>query len=390
MNEFYNFNKRIDRKNTASIKYDRSKAVFGRDDILPMWVADMDFETADFIFDAIQKRLKHKVLGYTFRNESFNKSFVNWAKDRYNWDVRQEWLDFSPGVVAGLAMSVLAFTEKNDKIIIQTPVYPPFYELIKGNGRIISENPLKKIDEKYVIDFDNLIKIIDDNTKMIIISNPHNPVGRVWTKDELLKLGQIAMENNLIIVSDDIHSDFIFSGHNYTPIASLSEELANRTITVMSPSKTFNIAGLSTSIVIIPNQKLLEGYRKQLHALHLFLGNIFGAEAFTAAYSYGHNWLNHLILYLEENRDLAVDFIKRHIPKIKVFKPEGTFLLWLDFKNTGLSHEEIKNKLINEALLGFNDGLSFGKQGEFHFRMNFATQRTNVITALNRLKEVFG
>ena len=386
----YDFDKIIDRKNTASIKYDRTKAVFGRDDVLPMWVADMDFETADFIIDAIQNRLKHKILGYTFRKKEFNQSFVNWAKTRYNWEVQQEWLDFSPGVVAGLAVSVLAFTEKNDKIIIQTPVYPPFYELIKGNSRIISKNPLKKENNKYVIDFDNLQKIIDEKTKMIIISNPHNPVGRVWTENELLQLGQIAIKNNLIIVSDDIHSDFVFSGHKYTPIASLSEELANRTITIMSPSKTFNIAGLSTSIVTIPNQKLLENYRKQLQTLHLFLGNIFGTVAFTAAYSYGHNWLNQLIDYLEENRNLSIDFIEKNIPQIDVFKPEGTFLLWLDFKKTGLSHEEIKNKLINEALIGFNDGLTFGKQGEYHFRMNFATQRNNVITALNRLKETFG
>jgi len=386
----YNFDKLINRKGSGSIKYDRAKAVFGTDNILPMWVADMDFETADFIIDAIKGRIEHPVFGYTMRKPSFNDSFINWAQKRYNWNVEEKWLDFSPGVVSALSMSVLAMTEENDKIIIQSPVYHPFYEVIEGNNRQISINNLVKKGEKYEIDFDNLQRLVDEKTKMMIISNPHNPVGRVWTKEELTKLADFIIKNDLILVSDDIHADFVFSGYHYTPISSLSDEIAQRTITVLSPSKTFNIAGLSTSIVVIPNKEIKIKYAKKSAALHLFLGNIFGSVAFESAYKNGAEWLDELLKYLENNIDIVVDFINNEIPSIRVFKPEGTFLIWLNFENTGLSHEEIKNKLINEAKLGFNDGMDFGKNGEFHFRMNIATQTEVVKDALERLKKVFG
>ncbi len=386
----YNFDKTIERKGTGSIKYDRANALFGSESVLPMWVADMDFATGDFIIEDIKKRLAHPILGYTLRSKNFNLSFQKWAKKRYNWKVKAGWLDFSPGVVTGLSVSILALTQKNDKIIIQPPVYHPFFESIIGNDRIIVENQLKKDSTgKYIMDFEKLDHIIDKSTKMIIISNPHNPVGRVWTKKELQKLAEIAIKHDLIILSDDIHADFIYKDIEYTPLASLSEEIADRTITIMSPSKTFNIAGLSTSIVIIANEKIKKKYNEKLSAMHLFLGNIFGATAFESAYTKGEEWLDELLIYLESNVDLAVNFISENIPAIKVWKPEGTFLLWLDFSATGLSHEQIKEKLGKEAKLGFNEGLSFGAQARFFFRMNIATQRQTVQNALNRLKEVF-
>ena len=386
-----NFNKFIERKGTGSIKYDRTGFVFGKDDVLPMWVADMDFPAADFIIDDIKKRLEHPIFGYTMRPKSFGTSFIRWANRRYNWTIKNNWLDFSPGVVTGLAVSILALTEENDKVIIQTPVYHPFFESVTGNNRILVQNSLKKLDNgKYVMDFENLENIIDEKTKMIVISNPHNPLGRVWTKEELQKLSEIVIKHNLILLSDDIHADFIFKGYEYTPIASLSEEIAKRTITIMSPSKTFNIAGLSTSIVIISNEEMKKKYNDKLAAMHLFLGNIFGSVAFESAYTKGDEWLDELLVYLEENIDFTIDFISKEIPNIKVWKPEGTFLLWLDFSKTGLSHDEIKQKLINEAKLGFNDGQTFGVEGKFFFRMNIATQKEKVIIALNRLKEVFG
>lgn len=385
----YDFDKAVNRKGSASIKYDKAKIVFGTDDLLPMWVADMDFETADFIIDSIKNRLQHPVLGYTMRKPSFNQAFGNWAKDRYHWNVKNEWLDFSPGVVSALAICVLSMTNENDKIIIQSPVYHPFYEVVEGNNRQLAINNLVKNGEKYEIDFDALQELVDEKTKMMIISNPHNPVGRVWTKEELNKLADFIIKNDLILISDDIHADFVYSGYRYTPIASLSEEIAQRTITVLSPSKTFNIAGLSTSIAVIPNKELKAKYQHKSAALHLFLGNIFGAVAFESAYNNGVEWLDQLLQYLEKNRDIAVDFINSEIPSINVFNPEGTFLLWLNFQKTGLSHSEIKNKLINEAKLGFNDGREFGKNGEFYFRMNIATQRTNIYEALQRLKNVF-
>ncbi|MEA3451462.1 MAG: PatB family C-S lyase [Bacteroidota bacterium] len=386
-----NFDEFIERKGTDSIKYDKAKAVFGNDDILPMWVADMDFPAADFIINDIKKRIDHPILGYTMRSKAFNSSFKNWAKRRYNWDIKMGWLDFSPGVVTGLAVSLLALTKQNDKIIIQPPVYHPFFETVLGNERILVENPLKKNKEgKFEIDFKNLEQIIDVDTKAIIFSNPHNPVGRVWAKDELQKLADIAIKHDLIILSDDIHADFVFKGYEYTPIASLSEEIAERTITIMSPSKTFNIAGLSTSIVVIQNEEIKEKYNQKLAGMHLFLGNVFGSVAFESAYSKGDEWLNELLVYLEENTDLVVDYISKNIPKIKIWKPEGTFLLWLDFSETGFSHNEIKQKLINDAKLGFNDGETFGSNGSFFFRMNIGTQKENVKIALEKLKNVFG
>lgn len=386
-----NFDNKIERKGTGSVKYDRTRAVFGSDEVLPMWVADMDFPTADFIINDIKKRIEHPIFGYTMRSKSFNSSFINWAKQRYNWNIKMGWLDFSPGVVTGLAVSLLALTEKNDKIIIQPPVYHPFFETVLGNERILLKNPLKKNSKgKFEIDFENLEQIIDKDTKAIIFSNPHNPVGRVWSKIELQKLADIAIKYNLIILSDDIHADFIYKGYEYTPIASLSEKIAERTITIMSPSKTFNIAGLSTSIVIISNEKIKQKYNEKLASMHLFLGNVFGSVAFESAYSKGDEWLDELLVYLEQNADLVVNYISKNIPKIKIWKPEGTFLLWLDFSATGFSHNEIKQKLVEEAKLGFNDGKSFGEDGTFYFRMNIGTQKENIEIALNRLKKVFG
>ncbi len=385
-----NFDKIIDRSGTASIKYDKRKQVFGRDDVLPMWVADMDFETPGFIIDALKQRLEHPVLGYTLRTPSFFDAFTGWAQKRYDWTVDKKWLTFSPGVVAALALSVLAYTHPGDKIIIQPPVYPPFFSTVKELDRQLLENPLIRDSQgKYRIDFDDLEKKINQGAKMLIFSNPHNPVGRVWTEDELRRLGEICAKNNVIIISDDIHSDFVYSGHKYIPLVKLDPAFEKITVTAMSPSKTFNIAGLSTSIVIIPDDGLREKYNAKLHGAHLFLGNIFGNIAFEKAYNHGAAWLDELMQYLEQNRDLAVNFINEQLPGVSVFKPEGTFLLWLDFSGTGLSHEQIRDKLVNEAKLGFNSGLDFGTQGEKFFRMNIAAPRAVIEEALQRLKKAF-
>ncbi len=383
----YNFDKIIDRRGTNSIKYDKMPVFFGRSDLQPLWVADMDFATPGFILKAIEQRLEHPILGYTLRKEPFNQSYINWAKNQYNWTVKPEWLDFSPGVVGALGMSILALTNENDKIIIQPPVYHPFFEIIKGNKRQLVENPLiKQANGQYKMDFDHLESIINADTKMMIIANPHNPVGRVWTYEELKKLADIAVKHNLIVLSDDIHADFAYMPHKYTPLASINEAIARQTITVTSPSKTFNIAGLSTSIVIIPNKELKNKYHQKLTDMHLFLGNIFGNIAFQTAYEKGADWLKELLVYLENNIDFVREYLAKNIPEIKAIKPEGTFLMWLDFSGTGLSHQEIKDKLINEAKLALNDGLSFGKNGEKHFRLNIATPRKNLETALEKMK----
>ena len=383
----YNFDEIIERRGSDSIKYDKMSFFFGRDDLQPLWVADMDFATPDFILQALQERLNHPILGYTMRKPDFFESYRHWAQKHYNWSVPMAWLDFSPGVVGALALAVLSLTEEQDKIIVQTPVYHPFFDVIKGNKRQLVENPLKKdASGQYHMDFDQLRSSIDAQTKMMIIANPHNPVGRVWTESELQELAQIALDHNLIILSDDIHADFVYQPHHYTPLASLNKAIAQQTITVMSPSKTFNIAGLSTSIVIIPNADFRQKYRAKLKDMHLFLGNIFGNIAFKTAYNQGEAWLEQLLIYLQNNIDFTLDFLEKYVPKIKAYKPEGTFLMWLDFSETGLSHEAIKEILISKAKLALNDGLSFGTNGARYFRLNIATPRQNLQTALEKLK----
>ena len=382
----YNFDEFIERQGTNSIKFDKMSFFFGRDDLQPLWVADMDFATPDFILDAIKKRLEHPVLGYTMRPESFFESYIRWAKKRYGWALSHQWLDFSPGVVGGLALSILSMTGEGDKIIIQPPVYHPFFDVVKGNNRHLVENPLQK-DENgaYRMDFEHLRSIIDSQTKMIIIANPHNPVGRVWHKDELEELAKIALKHNLIILSDDIHADFVYQPHRYTPIASISEAVAQQTVTITSPSKTFNIAGLSTSIVIISNENLKQKYSRKIKDMHLFLGNIFGNIAFEAAYNKGEAWLEELLRYLQANVDFVTGFLAKHLPKIKAVTPEGTFLMWLDFSGLNLPHNKVKDILINQAKLALNDGKSFGQNGENYFRLNIATTRANLKTALEKM-----
>jgi len=385
----YNFDEIIERKGTDSIKYDKLIPMFGRNDLQPLWVADMDFATPPFILEDLKKRMEHPILGYAMRKPSFFESYRHWAKKRYDWEIKPDWLTFSPGVVAALGLSILALTDENDKIIIQPPVYHPFFDVIKGNKRRLVENPLLKDENgQFEMDFEHLESIIDKDTKMIILANPHNPGGRVWRRDELEKLARIAVENDLIVLSDDIHADFVYSPHQYTPIAALNKEIADRTITVTSPSKSFNIAGLSTSIVIIPNPDMYQKYKRQLLDMHLFLGNIFGNIAFESAYNNGEEWLDELLVYLQENRDFVVDYLRNNIPAVKPMQPEGTFLMLLDFSDTGLTHEEIKDKLINEAKLALNDATMFGRQAEKHFRLNFATPRKNLETALKKL-EIF-
>ena len=386
----YNFDQVIDRRGSGSIKYDKMSFFFGRDDLQPLWVADMDFATPDFILQAIRKRLEHPVLGYTMRRESFFESYMRWAKKRYGWNVSREWLDFSPGVVGALALSVLSMTGEGDKIIIQPPVYHPFFDVIKGNNRQLVENPLQKDAQgHYRMDFEHLRSIIDPQTKMMIIANPHNPVGRVWSRGELEELAEIAVEHNLIILSDDIHADFVYKPHVYTPLASMNDAIAQQTVTVTSPSKTFNIAGLSTSVVIIPSEDLRNKYRAKLKDMHLFLGNIFGNIAFEAAYNNGEAWLEELLVYLQSNVDFVTRYLAENIPAIKPVVPEGTFLMWLDFSALGLPHSKVKDILINQAKIALNDGKSFGQNGENHFRLNIATPKANLQTALEKLRANF-
>ena len=272
----FDFNETVNRENTNCFQYDLREKYFGTNDVIPMWVADMDFKTLPFIREAIQKRLEHEILGYTFRSDSFYNSIIKWLRIRHGWEIKKDWIEFSPGVVPALNMAVLAFTNPGDKVIVQPPVYFPFFSAIENNNRILVNNPLKLKNGRYYMDYKDLRSKIDNKVKMIILCSPHNPTGNVWTKEELSELAEICLNKNILILSDEIHSDLIYNGYKHIPTASLSKEIAKNTITCVAPSKTFNLAGLSTSVVISSNNKLIQSFSKILDQIHVGNGNIFG------------------------------------------------------------------------------------------------------------------
>ncbi|SHE82512.1 cystathione beta-lyase [Tissierella praeacuta DSM 18095] len=377
----YNFDEIIDRKLSNSIKWWESK------DILPMWIADMDFKVADEILDAMKKTIDHGIIGYDDKPDSFYESIINWVKDRYNWEIKKEWLVFTPGVVPGLGISIKSFSKEGDKVIIQPPVYPPFYRVIENNNRRVVENSLIYKDNKYIMNIDDLEKNIDKDVKMAMICSPHNPVGRVWKKEELEVFGNLCLKNNIIMISDEIHCDLTFSDYKHIPLASISDEFANNTITFMAPSKTFNIAGLFASVAIIPNEKLRKLYNDTIENMEITHTNGFSIIGFEAAYKYGKNWLSQAIRYIEDNADFAVDYINKNIPEIKTYKPEGTFLMWLDFKPLGKTSEEINELLINKGKVQLNNGATFGTAGEGFFRLNIGCPREVLKEGLDRIKK---
>ncbi|MBI9052891.1 MAG: PatB family C-S lyase [Bacteroidales bacterium] len=382
----YNFEEIVNRENTDSVKFDLRKVIFEKEDVIPMWVADMDFKTPDFIINAIKERTKHEVFGYSIRSKSYFDSIINWLDRRHNWKIESDWISFSPGIVPAINMAVLAFTNPGDNIIVQPPVYFPFFSAIQNNDRNQIENPLVLKDGRYCIDFDDLaIKLKD--AKVLLLSNPHNPGGSVWTKEELQKMGELCADNNVLIFADEIHADLVFEGFKYTPIASISEEIADTTITFIAPSKTFNIAALATSSVIASNKEVKEKYDKVLDTIHVGMGNVFGTVASEAAYTYGDEWLSQLMEYLSDNLDYAENYIKTNIPEITLIRPEGTYLVWLDCSKLNLKGKDLKDFMIQDASLGFNDGRMFGTGGNGFMRMNIACPKQTLEKALVNLEK---
>ena len=383
----YNFDKIISRENSASVKYDLRKDVFGVEDILPLWVADMDFETPDFIREAVLKRASHPVYGYTFRTPLFSQSIMDWMMKRHKWEIKKEWVSFSPGVVPALNMAVLAFTKPGDKVVIQPPVYFPFYTAVKNHGRELLYNQLIEKNGRYEMDFEDLEKKADEKTRLLLLCHPHNPVGRLWSEQELETLVEICARKNILIISDEIHSDLMLNGNVHVPIASLSKKAADITLTCISPSKTFNLAGLSTSALIIPNEIHKKTYEKMLEGLHIGMGNLFGITALEAAYNQGEEWLGQLLQYLDQNLSLLTEYIESRIPLIKVIQPEATYLVWLDFRKLNLKSKELKEFVIRKAGIGLNDGPSFGPGGDGFQRINIALPRERLLLALEKLEK---
>ena len=384
----YDFDKIINRADTNCVKYDLRQQVFGNPDVLPMWVADMDFETPDFVRKAVIKRAEHPVYGYHFKDEAYYQSIMGWLKRRHHWDVKQEWLSFVPGVVCGFNMAVMAFTEPGDEVIIQSPVYPPFHSAVSGHGRKLVYNTLINRADGYGINFDQLVEQVK-TAKMLILCNPHNPVGRSWRRDELELLGEICLKNNVLVVSDEIHCDLVLPGFKHTPFATLGHQYALNSITFHAASKTFNLAGLATSTAIIPNPEIRMRFNNYVHSMEAELGNIFGKVATETAMNQGDEWLEQLLDYVQGNIDYVSDFLTKNLPKVHFHKPQATYMMWLDFNEYGLSEEELWQTMTQKALLGFNRGKDFGEEGSGFFRINLACPRATVEEAMRRLQEHF-
>ena len=382
----YSFDEIIEREGTACVKWDLRDKVFGNPDVLPMWVADMDFKTPGFITDAVITRAKHAVYGYSFREDGYYTSVINWMQSHHGWAIEQDWIVHTPGVVPLLYMATLAFTNPGDSVLIQTPVYPPFFDAVIKNDRKLVFNPLILKGNRYEIDFEDLdLKLA--LCKMMILSNPHNPVSRVWTKDELLEIGRLCLKHNVLLISDEIHCDLVFSNYKHIPTASLSPEIANNTLTCLASSKTFNTAGLSTSNVVVSNPELRAILDKTIQSVHIDAGNLFGAVASEAAYTHGEEWHRQLIAYLEGNVELVRSFLSEKLPDIKLIEPEATYLLWLDFRALGLSQPDLVNLLIHKAGLGLNDGTAFGTDGTGFMRINIGCPRSMLLDGLQRLEK---
>jgi cystathionine beta-lyase len=384
----YNFDEIIDRSGTGALKVDALKERYGKEALIPLWVADMDFRCDDFIVDALKKRVEHGIFGYTVPSQAYYSSILDWLKEKHQWEIRQEWLSYIPGVVKGIAFAIMHFTQPNEKVIIQPPVYHPFRLIPQMQHRQLVYNSLIEENGKYRMDLDGLKKIIDSDCKLLILSNPHNPVGITWDRETLKELAEICHERNVLVLSDEIHSDMALFGNKHIPFASVSEKARENSITFMAPSKTFNIAGIVSSYSIIPNNQIRQSYYDFLHSGELDEGTIFAYTVTEAAYKHGTNWLSQLIVYLENNVRFVDDYLKKNIPSIKAFIPEASFLVWLDCRELGLNQKKLNELFVEKAGLALNDGEMFGEEGIGFMRLNIGCPRSILEKALERLKSV--
>ncbi|MBQ9229743.1 MAG: PatB family C-S lyase [Prevotella sp.] len=386
----YNFNKIVDRRKSGDLKHGVLLERYGRSDLLPLWVADMDFETPPFITEALRQRLDHSLFGYTVTPDELWTTIIQWTYDHHQWKVKREWLTYIPGIVKGIGLAVNLFSQENDKVIIQPPVYHPFRLTPQGNGRKVVYNPLKRLsDGSYDMDLEQLEQVTDEHCKILILSNPHNPAGICWREETLRQLAHFCYQHHILVLSDEIHCDMALFGNRHVPFATVSEEAAQCSITFGAPSKTFNIAGIVSSYAIVPNPTLRRRFYTWLTANELNDPPLFSPIATIAAYQQGEAWRKQMLAYVEENIRFVEDYCQQHLPEVTPLRPQASFLVWLDCRAMGLSHDELIDLFVNKAHLALNDGEMFGPGGEGFMRMNVGAPRSILLQALQQLAQAW-
>lgn len=380
----YSFDKLMNRKNTRSYKWDQVGPLFGDADILPLWVADMDFPSPPAVQEVLKKRVELGAYGYAIRTDDYFDAIVGWFKRKHGWTIQKSWIADSPSVVTTLSLAVEQFTAPGDKVVIQTPVYYPFYDVVRDNDRVLALNPLLNREGRFNMDLEHLEALFKEGAKLLLLCNPHNPGGRVWSSEELLALGELCLRYGVTVVSDEIHCDLVFPGHQYVPFASLSPELADITITCLAATKTFNLPGLHTSFMVVSNSAMKARLDKRIKTLSIHMAQHFAQDAVVAAYNEGEDWLNAMLAYVKGNLDYALGYLADHLPEVKPMKPDGTYLLWLDCRGLGLDKNGLKNLMYNKAKVAFNEGSTFGTEGEGWLRVNLACPRFILEQALRQ------
>ena len=382
----WNFDEIIDRRDSGCVKYEGLQKLFGRTDLLPLWVADMDFATPPFIIEAMKKRPEHPVFGYTVVPPDYWKVVSRWIEEHHQWKVEEQWMRFIPGIVKGIGLVVNVFTQPGDKVIVMPPVYHPFFLTPRGNKRQVVWNPLIRHDDgSYSIDFEQLALICDEHCKLLILCNPHNPAGIEWDRATLIRLAEFCQQHHLIVISDEIHCDMALFGHKHIPFASVSEQARDISITFQAPSKTFNIAGIVSSYTVIPNEDLRKTFFGWLDANEISSPDIFAPIATMAAYQQGEAWRKELVKYIEGNVMFTENFCREHIPAVRPLRPQASFLVWLNCRDLNLSHDELVDLFVNKAHLALNDGKMFGPGGDGFMRLNVGCPRAELEQALTQL-----
>ena len=382
----YNFDEIIDRKATFAEKHTNLEELYGASDVIPLWVADMDFKVAQPIIDAMNERIAHGIFGYTLRPDSYFDDVCEFQKRRKNWNIDKKLMSFSLGVMPTICMIIQKLTNPEDKVIIQTPVYRPFYNAVKQASRELLESPLNEVDGRFYMNYEDLVEKAKQGAKYLILCSPHNPVGRVWSFDELKKLGEICLRYGIKVISDEIHSDLILWGNKHTPFASISDEVRGITISCISATKTFNLAGLQSSIVIFSNEEFKQKFDQMWDKLHVEGNNCISIAGTQAAFKYGEEWLEQLIEYIEENVNFVKSYFDEYIPKIRTVRPEGTYLMWLDCRQLGLNGEQLNKFMTLKAGVAMSSGTYFGLNGEGFMRMNVACPRAILEKALEQIR----